>query len=50
MGQCHHKGPSLTPHSTYPHLTRPKRKGGKTRRWMTSEQQINTLPGLLAVK
>ena len=47
MGQCHHKGPSLTRDA---HLTRPKHKGGKTRRWMTSEWQINSLPGLLAVK
>ena len=51
MDQCHHKGPSLET----PHLTRPKRKGGKTRRRMTSawaaDQQppwtaINSLPGL----
>ena len=31
MGQCRHKGPSLTGDET-PHLTRPKCKGGKTRR------------------
>ena len=39
MGRCHHKGP-----------TQPERNGGKTRRRMTSERQINSLPGLLAVK
>ena len=33
-----------------PHLTQPERKGGKTIRWMTSERQINSLPGLRAVK
>ena len=43
MGQCLHKALS-------PHLTRPERKGGKTRRRMTSERQINILPGLLATK
>ena len=30
-----------------PLLTRPKRKGGKTRRRMTSEWQINSLPGCI---
>ena len=30
--------------------TRPERKAGKTRRPMASERQINSLPGLLAVK
>ena len=33
-----------------PHLTRPDRNGDKTRRRMTSERQINSLPGLLSVK
>ena len=36
MGQCHHMGP--------------EGKGGKTGRQMASEWQINSLPGLLAVK
>ena len=47
MGQCRHKRPSLTgdawPHSTW-------RQSGKTRRQIDSEQQIDRLPGLLAVK
>ena len=33
-----------------PGLSRPEGKGGKSRRWMASEQQINSLPVLLAVK
>ena len=33
-----------------PDLTRPERKGGKTRRRMASERQINRLRRLLAVK
>ena len=42
MGQCHHKGSSLTRDA--------EGKGGKTRRQMASERQINSLPGLLAIK
>ena len=48
MGQSPHKGPSLTRDLT--DLTRPEGKGGKSRRRMASEQQINRLPWLLAVK
>ena len=33
-----------------PDLSRPEGKGVKTRRWMASEWQINSLTGLLAVK
>ena len=36
MGQCHHKGSSLTRDA--------EGKGGKTRRQMASERQINILP------
>ena len=48
MGQCHHKGPSLKQEP--PDLSWPEGKGGTTRRWMASEWQINSLPGLPAVK
>ena len=42
MGQCHHKGPS-------PNLARPEGKGGNPRRQMASEQEINSLPGLIII-
>ena len=47
MGQCHHKGESL---SKTPALSRPEGNGGMTRRRMASEWQINSFPGLHAVK
>ena len=47
MRQYHRNGPSLT--KTLDHI-RHEDKGGKTRGRMASERQINSLPGLLAVK
>ena len=47
MGRCPNKSPSLTKKTDF---TRPECKGGKSRRRMASEQQINRLPGLLAVE
>ena len=41
MGQCQHKGPSLTETDN---LTRPEGKREKTRRRMAIELQINKLP------
>ena len=47
MDQCLHKLPSLT-RDAWPYSTR--RESGKSRRPMASEQQINILPRLLAIK
>ena len=48
MFQCHHKGPSLKRrlNSLDPNAKVVKLEDA----WMTSERQINSLPGLLAVK
>ena len=48
MGQCNHKGPSLT-WGAWPRST-PEGNADKTRKRTASERQINWLPGLFAVK